>query len=510
MLPPGVQPREPLNGVLTIRHIAWSPDGITLAVGHVDGSLCVWDVITATPLWKNAGHPREVEHLAWSPDGAVLASTDAWMICLWDGGTGQPVRSIEAPAQRTAALAWSADGRRLTSVRIVGEPKAERTVLTTWDAGTGETVEEIADPAWDRCDIGTSADRRQIAVPLKNGTVQIWELGETRLLDSLPAGARSISALALSPDRRYLVLAPAGGAVDVWDLRRKERIGVLGENERTVYSLTFSADGEVLAGKSRDGTVRLWLRSTWSRVGEIDEKSVSGQQVEIAFAPCGGRLATFDRMNKSLRLWEINVDEMIPASIAVLRILFLAANPLLSLGLPLRLDLELRRIQETLELAKLRDRFELFPKWAVRPHDFSRALHEHRPHIVHFSGHGEESGVILMEGNGGEPHPMMPRALANLFGLVSDQVLCVILNACYSRDQARAIAKKVKYVVGMRSEIEDNAATAFSVGFYQALGHGRSIDDAFRFGCAQIDLWNVPGHLTPVLWKDGKVFPHEK
>ena len=38
-------------------------------------------------------------------------------------------------------------------------------------------------------------------------------------------------------------------------------------------------------------------------------------------------------------------------------------------------------------------------------------------------------------------------------------------------------------VIAMDREIEDEAALAFSAGFYQGLGAGRSIEDAYRLGC---------------------------
>jgi len=56
----------------------------------------------------------------------------------------------------------------------------------------------------------------------------------------------------------------------------------------------------------------------------------------------------------------------------------------------------------------------------------------------------------------------------------------VILNACYSRDQAQAIADAVGYAVEMEGAINDKEATEFSREFYRALGDGRSFEDAFE------------------------------
>jgi hypothetical protein len=85
--------------------------------------------------------------------------------------------------------------------------------------------------------------------------------------------------------------------------------------------------------------------------------------------------------------------------------------------------------------------------------------------------------------------------------LVGDQVDCVILNACYSETQAKAIAQYVPYVIGIKNEIGDKAAIAFSVGFYKALSADKAFEKAYRFGCVEIKLHGIAEDLTPVLLK---------
>lgn len=179
------------------------------------------------------------------------------------------------------------------------------------------------------------------------------------------------------------------------------------------------------------------------------------------------------------------------------RLLFLAADP--SDLSRLRLGEESREIQEKIQLAKLRERFELHQRLSVRPADISQALLDVQPQIVHFSGHGTTAGALCFENPSGEFHPVEPNALAALFEQFAHIVDCVVLNACYSEIQANAIARHIDYVVGMNRAIGDKAAIAFSIGFYQALGAGSVIEEAYRLGCVQIGLQSIPEHLTPVL-----------
>lgn len=200
-------------------------------------------------------------------------------------------------------------------------------------------------------------------------------------------------------------------------------------------------------------------------------------------------------------------------------ILFLAANPISTR--PLNLGKEVREIEAGLQRSKHRDRFVLKQRWAVRPKDLQRSLLDEQPNIVHFSGHGightapEQSAGnreislanrteashegLVLEDITGQPKLVRAEALSALFGLLADSVECVVLNACYSERQARAIAQHVPYVIGMKRAITDDAAIEFSVGFYDALLAGRSISKAFESGKVSIQLAGIPDHDLPVL-----------
>lgn len=184
----------------------------------------------------------------------------------------------------------------------------------------------------------------------------------------------------------------------------------------------------------------------------------------------------------------------------MISILFLSADP--TDASRLRLGEEAREIQEKLQLAKLRDEFSLHQRTSIRPADMSQALLDINPQVVHFSGHGTVAGAICLESQTGQIHPVEPETLAALFEQFTNNVNCVVLNACYSAAQAEAISKHIQYVIGMNKAIDDKAAIAFSVGFYQALGAGRSIEESYKLGCVQIRLANLPEHLTPVLIKN--------
>ena len=70
-------------------------------------------------------------------------------------------------------------------------------------------------------------------------------------------------------------------------------------------------------------------------------------------------------------------------------------------------------------------------------------------------------------------------ALAGLLGMQRELKL-VVLNACYSPDQAPAIADEVGYAISIEEgPILDEDSITFSQEFYKVLGYGRVFEEAF-------------------------------
>lgn len=183
---------------------------------------------------------------------------------------------------------------------------------------------------------------------------------------------------------------------------------------------------------------------------------------------------------------------------STIKILFLAPDPT-DLA-RLRLGRELRDVQEKLDDP---NKFELRDRWAVRPRDVLQGIVDFKPQIVHFSGHGLDTGELCFEDEQSNAQPIAPGALAALFNLASEHVKCVVINTCFAEAQAMAIAEHIPFVIGMKGEVEDTAAIEFASGFYTALEADPSIEKierAFEIGRVAIQLSGFQdAHLKPVL-----------
>lgn len=181
----------------------------------------------------------------------------------------------------------------------------------------------------------------------------------------------------------------------------------------------------------------------------------------------------------------------------MIKILFLAANP--SDTTRLALAEEHRTIEEALQKTKFGDRFVTEQKGAVRVADLQTLLCRHTPIIVHFSGHGSQNHELIFLDNSNNAQPVSVNALSELFSLLKGRIRCVLLNACYSQQQAEAIAQEIDYVIGMPDLIDDEIGSAFAEAFYSALGNGENIEMAFKLGRNRLALENLAGENKPRL-----------
>jgi hypothetical protein len=72
-------------GVLREGGIAWSPDGVRLAISLDDGFAGIWDVASGEQRWRLGGHTKRVTKIAWHPGGQrVLISGQEGEGIVWD------------------------------------------------------------------------------------------------------------------------------------------------------------------------------------------------------------------------------------------------------------------------------------------------------------------------------------------------------------------------------------------------------------------------------------------
>ncbi len=166
--------------------------------------------------------------------------------------------------------------------------------------------------------------------------------------------------------------------------------------------------------------------------------------------------------------WAVAPDEI--------RALFIAASP--EDEQPLRIDKEVREIQKRMRETEYRDSVDFDYRLATQTSDLMQALNEVRPHVVHFSGHGSQDALIF-EDSDGSAKPLYIEDLAQLLRITSDRIRLAIFNSCDSADAARAACDFVPFAIGMNEPVNDTFAQVFAGQFYNSVGFGRSLQEAF-------------------------------
>ena len=315
--------RRDMDGVVhrksLIRHVAWSPDGQTLAAGTDDGIVQLWDAATGQ-LRHTLGRVKAqaagvawsspIVSVAWSPDGQTLTAVTAdGSVKFWDVANKKVRRTLRWEIRGVISAAGSPDGRTLAAASSTGFIRlwdVEAGQFWDVDAGQFKTVltahvglsYQITNLAW-------SPDSRMLAFSYPGELPWLLDVDTKKFQPPARAWYQVISA-AWSPDGQTLAAGDSEGAIHLVDVARKNITRTLEGHTDIIKWLAFSLDGALLASKSGDGTVRLWRCDTGENVAVLDEPTSSSKFSGQAFHPQADVLATLGEEDTVIRIWELD------------------------------------------------------------------------------------------------------------------------------------------------------------------------------------------------------------
>jgi hypothetical protein len=140
-------------------------------------------------------------------------------------------------------------------------------------------------------------------------------------------------------------------------------------------------------------------------------------------------------------------------------------------------------------------------RWAqyYRP-DLAAALNDKdlfEVEFIHVAGHqGGPDALMTTEEMGA--HAYEPDVLTAVMHGVAGVTQCAILSACFSEEQAAAIATEIPYVIGIHADI-GNATRTFAADFYRSVSAGRPVEEAHEIASNRLRLEGVPAARLPKL-----------
>ncbi len=152
----------------------------------------------------------------------------------------------------------------------------------------------------------------------------------------------------------------------------------------------------------------------------------------------------------------------------------------------LRLEEELRAIEDALTRSRLRERYQPRMSLAVT---FAKVLHElddHEPMFVHFSGHGDRSGDLILKGEGDDDLHVPPARVAELLAALRTRPMLVTFATCHSRALAKAASQHAAFAIGFDGRLDDDSAPLFSATLYERLASHAEVDVQRAFKLARL------------------------
>ena len=190
----------------SIREMALSSDGSTIAIGEFAGSqrpvnrIRLFDAITGDSIGTLHSSSWWGSALAFTRDGRCLASAALdGAVRLWDLQTLSLTRVLYASAEHSVeALAFSPDGRTL-----LGAIGPMDSVAVVWDTANPVPNRRFGAHSMGLWDADWSRDGRWIVTSSHDGSVAVFDAERVEPVSVFQAHRNKISAIALSPNGRF-------------------------------------------------------------------------------------------------------------------------------------------------------------------------------------------------------------------------------------------------------------------------------------------------------------------
>jgi serine/threonine protein kinase/WD40 repeat protein len=281
-----------------VRHLAFTPDGNTLAAANENHTLALWQAKDGRHGKTLRGHTQAVYAVAVSPDGNTIASASAdKSVRLWQVASGEERKVLNGHTAAVLCVAWNPDGKILAS-------GAEDKTVKLWDVASGRLLKTCTGHELGVKSLSFWPGGNLVASAAEDRTIRLWEW---------PSGEQKrvlAGCLALfCPDGKTIACADAKPTAGLFEIGQGGRKRTFSGHTSSITSLAWSFDGKLLTTAcgntvKPDPTVRLWHSEKGQ---EMRCFTLDAAVHAVIFSPDGKTVATASHDGK-IRLWDVASD----------------------------------------------------------------------------------------------------------------------------------------------------------------------------------------------------------
>ncbi len=236
--------------------VAFSPDGMMLAIGNENTRVQVLDVVTGKNLFTLKAYSKALQDVCWSPNGLWIATShdsgDTYRsgdILLWDVQARQTKAKINSDERQAFQINFSQNSNLLATTGLSGKVKIWKIVakqlveLRQFDSNNKPSLTAVF-----------CFNDENLICSGSDGVIQVWDIAKNELVIAQKI-VKSVHSLCLSPDEKKVALGAYKEGLYLLNSQTLEAIWHTAYKD-FIYRPKFSSDGRLLFACSReDGIV---------------------------------------------------------------------------------------------------------------------------------------------------------------------------------------------------------------------------------------------------------------
>jgi|GEM_PF-1258431 len=250
------------TAALPVDAAAFSPDGRRIATGGRDNIIHLWDTTDGAHVFRSAAHTDWITSLAFSPDGRwIVSGSRDDSVRLTDASTGQLVQVMGGHADDVSSVGFSPDGRWLASGGRDG-------YIQVYDMDSRSLTLRIENFGGDIWHLAFSPEGTSLAVASEGGDIWLYGLqldSQTSWLKQLTGHQVPVTRLAYSADGRQLLTGALDGTVRLWNIGdsplqdiQMTQYRLIGQHRAPVMGLGFTQNDQLAVSVGLDGELHVW------------------------------------------------------------------------------------------------------------------------------------------------------------------------------------------------------------------------------------------------------------